>query len=416
MNIPSFVPCGKVSLPSSKSYFHRYLISFFIANKKSSLTYYSMCEDVYLTLKALEKLGGEFLIEENKITFFKRKSAPNYVEFDVKESASTLRFLFFISCYLSSHIKINGSKSLFKRGIKPIEEFLKNQNIKYNLQDTYLEIFGKIKVDNFILNENISSQYITGYLFLLGISKEDKYIKYPVNMESFSYVEMSLKSLEDIGVSFINEDNLIKLNKVNYCSNDIVLEQDYSSLANFAVLGALKGKVIFENLNLTSLQGDKKILEILMDGRAKIDFFQNEVSFNSSIIKGQTISLKDCIDLGPILFVLASYSYGKTTFINFSRLIYKESNRLKCMFDELKKANVDINIVNDEVIINGKASYEGGYHFSSHNDHRICMALTIFSVLSKGNCIIDGEECVKKSYSHFFEDLFSLRSQNENNC
>ena len=153
-----------------------------------------------------------------------------------------------------------------------------------------------------------------------------------------------------------------------------------------------------------------------MDGRAKIDFFQNEVSFNSSIIKGQTISLKDCIDLGPILFVLASYSYGKTTFINFSRLIYKESNRLKCMFDELKKANVDINIVNDEVIINGKASYEGGYHFSSHNDHRICMALTIFSVLSKGNCIIDDEECVKKSYPHFFEDLFSLRSQNENNC
>ena len=110
MNIPSFVPCGKVSLPSSKSYFHRYLISFFIANKKSSLTYYSMCEDVYLTLKALEKLGGEFLIEENKITFFKRKSAPNYVEFDVKESASTLRFLFFISCYLSSLLIPNKNK------------------------------------------------------------------------------------------------------------------------------------------------------------------------------------------------------------------------------------------------------------------------------------------------------------------
>ena len=43
------------------------------------------------------------------------------------------------------------------------------------------------------------------------------------------------------------------------------VESDYSALAYFAVLGSIKGMIKINDINLNSLQGDKKILSILMD-------------------------------------------------------------------------------------------------------------------------------------------------------
>ena len=78
------------------------------------------------------------------------------------------------------------------------------------------------------------------------------------------------------------------------------------------------------------------------------------------------------------------------------------------MIDELSFAGVDISLSNDTVIINGKQSYEGKVIFNTYGDHRIAMALSIFSIVSGVEATIENIECVTKSYPNFFKDLEGL--------
>ena len=43
-----------------------------------------------------------------------------------------------------------------------------------------------------------------------------------------------------------------------------------------------------------------------------------------------------------------------------------------------------------------------------HNDHRICIALVLMGLIVQEDVIIDGIECINKSYPSFFDDLKKL--------
>lgn len=411
--VKEFIPKGKITLPFSKSYSHRAIITAFIANKGACLKNVNFCDDVKCTLNAIKQLGGKFNVNDNEITFFSsEKNYPNEIIIDVGSSASTLRFLLPFVCYHVKKVKFVGSKELFSRPLDIYEELFKRQNIDYIKGDNYLEINDKIQCEDFIVDCNKSSQFVTGYLFLISDINENHYIKLN-NIESKPYIDMTLDVLKKFGVRFIIKDNLIVKNFAEFNYLNYEIEIDYSSLAYFACLGSLKGYVSCSNLNLLSYQGDKKIIEILMDMGAKIDISLDNITFYESLLRGIEIDLKNIIDLGPIIFVLCAFCYGKSIIKNVHRLEYKESNRLLNMINELKKANVDIAYIDDNVIINGKASYNGDYVFNSYNDHRIAMALSIFSVINHGKCTILNSECVNKSYPNFYNDLFSLGGLDE---
>lgn len=412
IKISSFIPNGSVEIPTSKSYAHRALISSFISNKGSYIKNITFCDDINYTLNALKSLGANFIIHNNDIEFFKCNNTPKDVTFDVGDSASTLRFLLPLASYLSPHIKINGSERLFQRSISPYLEILEKQNIKYQLTSSSIEIFASIKDDDLTLDNCFSSQFISGWLFLLAKSNSPHFIKFNNNIESKNYILMTIDVLSRFGVKIIQKDNIIinSFSHFNYLSYTI--EKDYSQMAYFAVLGALKGNITISNMNINSLQGDKKIIEILIDAGAKIDFLGNNITFYHSLLKGTTIDISNCIDLGPILFILGACSYGKTKLINTKRLSIKESNRILSMKNELEKVGIKIDVFDNEIIIYGMANYQGNYFFSSNNDHRVCMALSIFAIINNGICTINDYEVINKSYPNFFNDLFSLKKEN----
>lgn len=410
--IDSFFPNGKIKLPSSKSYSHRALISAFIANKGAEIKKLNLCEDVLVTLNILKQIGADFVLKGNDVTFFISPIKKiDYVELDVKSSASSLRFLLPLVCNRISHVKFFGSEELFARPLSVYEEVLVKQNIRFIKTNNSIEIFSSLKADDLVLKGDISSQFVTGWLFLLAENNSNHFIKILPPVESEDYILMTLDILKRFGVKFIQNDDLIvnAFSHFNYLSYEV--EQDFSQMAYFAVLGALKGQVTFSSLNLKSLQGDKRIIDILMDMSSKIDFIDDEITFMHSLIKGTEIDLKNNIDLGPILFVLGAFSYGTTIIKNVERLKYKESNRLMNMILELKKADVDIAYYDNKVIIKGKSMYQGDYVFDSHNDHRIAMALSIFGVINQGKTVINHSECVNKSYCDFYQDLFSLKKE-----
>ena len=186
------------------------------------------------------------------------------------------------------------------------------------------------------------------------------------------------------------------------------IETDYSSISYFAVLGALKGGVKINYVNFNSAQPDLRIFSLLKNMGSKYEIEGETVTFIKSPLGPFNVDISNAIDLGPTLFVLAALVNGKSIIRGVNRLIIKESNRLKSMIDELSFAGVDISYDNDTVIINGKESYTGNIIFNTYSDHRIAMALSIFSIASGIEGTIENIECVTKSYPNFFKDLEGL--------
>ena len=124
-------------------------------------------------------------------------------------------------------------------------------------------------------------------------------------------------------------------------------------------------------------------------------------------LKATNIDLTDCMDLSPILLVVASFSLGISTFTNYSKLLEKEKERVDYMIKTLKSLNVLIRVdTNKDIItIKGQKQYFNNTTIHSNNDHRIVMALSIFAMLNQGKITITNIECVKKSMPDFFEYL-----------
>jgi 3-phosphoshikimate 1-carboxyvinyltransferase len=93
--------------------------------------------------------------------------------------------------------------------------------------------------------------------------------------------------------------------------------------------------------------------------------------------------------------------------VNGSRLRLKESDRLASTEDALSRIGADIQQTEDGLIIQGGKPLTGG-RASSHNDHRIAMALAIAALSTQEGIEIKGAQAVNKSYPDFFVRMREL--------
>ena len=172
-------------------------------------------------------------------------------------------------------------------------------------------------------------------------------------------------------------------------SGNKTVEGDYSNAAFLEAFNLFGGKVEVKVLKTDSLQGDA----------VYPDFFR-ELTESSP-----QISLKNCPDLGPILFAVAAACNG-ATFTDTQRLAIKESDRANVMAEELAKFDSKVVVKENSVLIKPGTLKTPNRILAGHNDHRIVMSLAILCSLTGG--IIKGAEAVNKSYPDFFEVIEQL--------
>ena len=395
IQLKPFIPSGEINPPSSKSYCHRYLICSFIKNKPFTIYNFNFCDDTNATLNGLIELGGQFEFGENTVKFIKREQLNKKIVIDTKASASTLRMLLPIACYLYDDVTFIGEESLFLRPLDVYEDILKTNKIPYDKTENSIHIKKKLRATSFSFRGDVSSQFVTGLMFYSLLSDKDVLLNLTTPLVSSGYVTMTIDVLNEFG------DKVPSL-------IEKFIETDYSSISYFAVLGALKGGVKINYVNFNSAQPDLRIFSLLKNMGSKYEIEGESVTFTKSPLGPFNVDISNAIDLGPTLFVLAALVNGKSIIRGVNRLIIKESNRLKSMIDELSFAGVDISYDDDTVIINGKESYTGNIIFNTYSDHRIAMALSIFSIASGIEGTIENIECVTKSYPNFFKDLEGL--------
>lgn len=377
---------GKISAPSSKSMGHRLLICAGLAEGESRIDNVLFSEDILATLDCLEAMGVKIEKGEDYVkvigTLPKKAGECTY---KCRESGSTLRFFIPLAMLSEKESLFTGYGRLMERPMSVYESIAEEKNLTYIKNDDGITVGGKLTAGKFTVPGNISSQFISGLLFALPLCDGDSEIELTGNIESKSYIDMTLyaMSLFDVKAYWKKENILYVKGNQQYKSKCLTVEGDYSNAAFLDAFNLLGGNVKVTGLSENSLQGDrvyKEYFSLLRQGTPTLD-------------------IGNCPDLAPILMTLAAANDG-CKLINTARLKIKESDRGLVMAEELSKFGADIKVYDNEIIVNKAEFYTPKDDLYCHNDHRVVMSLAVLASQYGGRLV--GAEAVKKSFPDFF--------------
>ncbi|MCR4741169.1 MAG: 3-phosphoshikimate 1-carboxyvinyltransferase [Lachnospiraceae bacterium] len=387
---------GRVSAPPSKSYAHRMMICSALAEGMSIIEGISDSEDMNATLDCINTLGA-MAEHEGRTAYItgigQTVKTPGI--FDCRESGSTLRFMIPVALALYDSVSFTGSGRLLERGIAVYEELFSKKGISVKKTDHSIELSGRLLPGEYDVRGDVSSQFITGLLMALPILDGDSIIKINGEFESRPYVNITLDTMRQFGVSVDEKaDNEYHLKgSGRYRSRKAEAEGDWSNAAFLYALKYLGNEIEILGLNDASRQGDKACIgmfEALRDGC-------------------KTVDISDCPDLGPVLFAYSALFHGGI-FTGTKRLRIKESDRVLCMQKELLKFGIKTESTENTLTV-ASGRFKGGIsspetELDSHNDHRIAMALSVMMSVTGG--VLKNAEAVKKSYPDFYDVMRDL--------
>lgn len=396
-----------ISLPSSKSLSHRALITAALATGVSKIDGVAISKDIEATMRAMSALGASFTVNGNTITV---KGAGSLLKsdgvVDCGESGSTLRFLIPLFALLEKETVFTGHGKLMERPQSVYEELFEKQGLQFEKDGSFLKVKGPLHGGYFSLPGDVSSQFFSGLLFALPLCKEDSVIEILAPFESSSYVNLTIEALRKAGVQATLKDDILHIpGNQTYHSFETTVEGDDSQMAFYAEMALIhQAEVEVGNVSHDSMQGDHIIIDFACQSGAKVIETEKGYLFAGGHGKAITADLSNCPDLGPALFALATQLEGTSVFTGCGRLRIKESDRIACMEEELRKLGCDISSKGDQVTVKGKTELNRNVILHGHNDHRIVMALAVLASISDG-CIIEDGQAVSKSYPHFFDDF-----------
>ena len=423
---------GKIKAISSKSMAHRLLICAAFAECGGDVVCEDTNADISATAECLNALGARIKREGDiyRVTPITRVNTGAVL--DCGESGSTLRFLLPIASAIGADASFVMHGRLPQRPLSPMYEELKRGGMSMSREGTNPFLTsGALCHGDYTLRANISSQFVSGLMFALpliykyrGISDANLWSTLTLTgeIESAPYIDMTLDALAEFGVKFgklrHNEENgekakyKIPVNMEYRAPENLRVEGDWSNAAFWLCAGAIgKKPVTVTSLNLSSRQGDMRILELLKEFGADVTESGDVVTVTHRPLHGIRIDATQIPDLVPILAVVASVSEGETVIYGASRLRIKESDRLTSVTNMLSALGADIKETSDGLIINGKPGLSGG-SVHAENDHRIAMAAAVASTVCDGEVTVSDAQAVSKSYPKFWEDFEKLSKGN----
>lgn len=226
------------------------------------------------------------------------------------------------------------------------------------------------KKSRYVIPGNISSQFISGLLMALPLADWDSEIVIDGPLQSEAYVRLTEDTLRASGIVFdkVGQAYFVKGGQRYRFASGGEVEGDWSQAAFFLAMG-----VEVKGLKADSHQGDKAVVELL-----------------GSIRKGEgMIDVAQTPDLYPVLAATAAAMGRDVSFTGTERLRLKESDR----------------IASTAALIE---AVKNGQPVNAFGDHRIAMSAAVMACYSKVPVMVDGAECVAKSYPGFWDDFESL--------
>ena len=381
-------------------------------------------------LLILQKLFGTIIIENlsnsQDSQLLEAALANDAETIDIHHAGTAMRFL--TSYYAiqegKTHI-LTGSDRMKQRPIKFLVDALRDlgAEISYLENEGFppLKITGKkLEKSSVTIPANISSQFISS-LMLIGAKLENGL---EINLEgkvtSRPYLEMTLKILRTIGISYRWEENSIqifpeiKTTLKNSPSIPLDVESDWSSASYFYSIAAIaRDSINLKYFKPYSLQGDSVLREIywkyfgvntISEGaESRISLLPEKYfSFPEKII----LNMNDCPDIAQTLCVTATAMNIPFEITGLSTLKVKETDRLLALKNELFKIGCIAEITEDSIVSQKFFEPNETISIETYNDHRMAMSFAPFCLIKSLN--IQNEEVVEKSYPAFWDDFHKI--------
>ena len=117
------------------------------------------------------------------------------------------------------------------------------------------------------------------------------------------------------------------------------------------------------------------------------------------------------IDEYLVLAVAASFAEGTTIMRGLQELRVKESDRLEATAAMLRVNGVKVEIVGDDLIVEGKGDVPGGGLVATHMDHRIAMSALVMGLASQKPVTIDDTTFIATSFPDFIPMMRRLGAE-----
>ena len=400
---------GEVKILSSKSELHRLLIISAFAKGKTRIEYYGEpSKDVLATLSCIRGLGATVIEEVGAFTVTPvEKITDEVAKICCGESGSTLRFILPVFSAVGKKLSITVKGRLNERPLSPMYEILAKNGVVLSENGVYpLTVNGQFTGGNIEIKGDISSQFISGILMALPLTKNGGSVKVIGDFQSRPYVDITIDAMRKFGVTVTEKDGVFTVSGKYNSTGKVVASGDWSNATFFACMGAIAGDITISNLDKNSMQGDKKVMEILSSFGAKVEFSGDKLTVKKGELKGVNIDAKDIPDMVPALSIVASVAKGETVIFNAERLRIKESDRIKAIKEMINSIGGQVEEKSDGLII--KESKLKGGTVNGFNDHRIVMSACVSSLVTENAVTVLGANAVDKSYPQFFEIIKEL--------
>jgi len=385
---------GNVALPISKSIANRLLVLNYVVGKTQPTE--ASNQDINTMQKAIDAIINNQTI-------------------DAGEAGTVLRFSLALAA-ASPHYegKIIGHPRLFERPIDDLVDILTSLGAKIEKTDAAIIVKGqKLKGKELVLSNVESSQFISALMMIAPLIENDLTLTIQPNQNSMSYIDLTAQLMQQMGFEIRKKHNSWTIaSAIAKTTDPPNIEKDWSAASYFfsLALAANTCDIFIEDLQLSSIQGDcifiKKWIE---DG-----VFNFKIKGNGILVVGVNkekipnwVDFKNQPDIA-LNFILAM-AMNKLCFTatGLKTLNLNESPRLNILIKNLEKLNVQVVLMDDETIqIDAQHINFSPIIINSYNDHRIAMTFAHLGL--KTTCQIEGEDSVKKSFPHYWEQLKQL--------
>lgn len=419
---------GNVSIPGSKSHTIRAVAIASLADGQSIIKNPLISSDAMSAVECYSALGADINTKNPKewvVNGVGGQISSPADQIDVGNSGTTIR-LAAGSAALSYHtdpIILTGDKQIQSRPIEPLLASLRDlgANAK-SVNDNGkapISITGRLKGGKTTI-ECVTSQYLSSLLLACPLAENDSEIIVS-HLNEPDYVQMTLDWLDKQNINYdnLNFKKFIIPGGQSYTNFESAVPADFSSATFFLCAGAvLDAEITLFGLDFADSQPDKAVVDYLIEMGADITVTGNmdgagmdAVTVKSAQLHGTEIDMNRTPDALPAMAVTAAMAEGTTKFVNVAQARNKETDRIKCMAEELAKMGIEAEELPDGLVVHGgkiKAAEVDG-----HDDHRIVMALSLAGMAAGGETVIDTAEAMNVTFPTYVELMTSLGAKLE---
>lgn len=345
-------------------------------------------------------------------------------EFNAGHAGTTFRFLTAFLAFKNGQQKLTGSERMLNRPIGPLVEALNSigANIIYadkkGFPPLVIESPDALSGGEVSIRGDVSSQFISALLLIAPYLDKGIKLKIVGELVSKPYLMMTIKLMEQFGVSVKMEDNVIDVRPAYYTAKDFYVEGDWSSASYLYEVCSLakQANLAITGLSKTSIQGDSKVMEYFSDLGVQSKFIDQTLHINKlenfSPPEMLEFKLLEEPDLTQTLVCTCAALGVPSIYSGLKTLKIKETDRTVALMNELQKFNVFFNKLpsrlsgqrEDEYYMLSEKIGEGeSVSVETYDDHRMALAFAPLALIRP--VVINDPDVVVKSYPEYWQQL-----------